>query len=605
VADAGTVVINLDANSVKLQREMDKADRATRRATERMRRQTVAEFKKMGKQAALFSAAVAGAMAVAVRSSVQFADSIGKTADKVGVGTDALQELRFAASQAGVAQSALDMGLQRFSRRVGEAVQGQGELVKTLEQYNIQLRNADGSTRAVEDILRDYADAVANAGSKQEQLRLAFKGFDSEGAALVNLLRGGADAINAYAQQARELGIVLEERLIRGAEETANKMDILNKALKVQVSAVVLENADAINTLVQSLIGLIPPLVNGTARLLEFFGILKQLPASVYEENIAILGQQLRQADADIEAANGRNKRAAQLRKQRLVRELREQEDLLKASRERTAQFYDQMKLPQIEVPDAPSITPPPPVAPVGTVGTDGEPTAAAAAALERYKNLQLEVQRALEDSRTPAEQFVDQMVRLAQLERAGLTTEAADRLRQEAAERFAASADAAEETVSKMTVFADQAARNMQDAFADFLFDPFEDGLKGMLKSFIDTLRRMAAEAAAAAIFNALPGGGVAGFIGGLFGGKRADGGPVTGGTPYLVGERGPELFVPGSSGSIVPNHAMGGDVVFNIDARGADAQLTRALPAILEGFGQRIKGDIAENMSRGRGLR
>jgi hypothetical protein len=39
-----------------------------------------------------------------------------------------------------------------------------------------------------------------------------------------------------------------------------------------------------------------------------------------------------------------------------------------------------------------------------------------------------------------------------------------------------------------------------------------------------------------------------------------RADGGPVTGGSPYIVGERGPELFVPSSSGSIVPNGAGGG---------------------------------------------
>ncbi len=39
-----------------------------------------------------------------------------------------------------------------------------------------------------------------------------------------------------------------------------------------------------------------------------------------------------------------------------------------------------------------------------------------------------------------------------------------------------------------------------------------------------------------------------------------RADGGPVSGNTPYIVGERGPELFVPAQSGSIVPNGAMGG---------------------------------------------
>jgi hypothetical protein len=45
-----------------------------------------------------------------------------------------------------------------------------------------------------------------------------------------------------------------------------------------------------------------------------------------------------------------------------------------------------------------------------------------------------------------------------------------------------------------------------------------------------------------------------------------RAAGGPVSSGSPYIVGEQGPELFVPSSSGSIVPNNKLGGDLVINI---------------------------------------
>jgi len=60
-------------------------------------------------------------------------------------------------------------------------------------------------------------------------------------------------------------------------------------------------------------------------------------------------------------------------------------------------------------------------------------------------------------------------------------------------------------------------------------------------------------------------------GDLGGLF---KADGGPVSGGSPYIVGEKGPELFVPKSSGNIVPNHAMGGSMVVNVDASGSSAE-------------------------------
>ena len=69
---------------------------------------------------------------------------------------------------------------------------------------------------------------------------------------------------------------------------------------------------------------------------------------------------------------------------------------------------------------------------------------------------------------------------------------------------------------------------------------------------------------------------GGTSGFFGKAFGySKRAAGGPVTGGTPYVVGEKGPELFVPGSSGNIVPNHEMGGaNIVVNVDASGSEVE-------------------------------
>ena len=54
------------------------------------------------------------------------------------------------------------------------------------------------------------------------------------------------------------------------------------------------------------------------------------------------------------------------------------------------------------------------------------------------------------------------------------------------------------------------------------------------------------------------------------------AKGGSVTGGKSYIVGERGPELFSPGVSGMITPNHALGGstNIVVNVDASGSNVQ-------------------------------
>ncbi len=75
---------------------------------------------------------------------------------------------------------------------------------------------------------------------------------------------------------------------------------------------------------------------------------------------------------------------------------------------------------------------------------------------------------------------------------------------------------------------------------------------------------------------FSSFFGAGGPSFSVGAFGGARAAGGPVASGSTYMVGERGPELFVPRSSGTIVPNHALSGttNVVVNVDASGSTVQ-------------------------------
>lgn len=63
-------------------------------------------------------------------------------------------------------------------------------------------------------------------------------------------------------------------------------------------------------------------------------------------------------------------------------------------------------------------------------------------------------------------------------------------------------------------------------------------------------------------------------------FSGFKASGGPVAGGSSYIVGEKGPELFTPGTSGSITPNSALGGGANITVNVNGGDPNsIVRAL--------------------------
>jgi hypothetical protein len=124
---------------------------------------------------------------------------------------------------------------------------------------------------------------------------------------------------------------------------------------------------------------------------------------------------------------------------------------------------------------------------------------------------------------------------------------------------------------------------KSVEQAFADFL--------NGLAEQLAQTAAQMIAQYIAIGIARKFAGiatggggegGGLAAFTGGFTGSAdpsarfgllptsnipfRANGGPVSGGSPYIVGEKGPELFVPGRSGSIVPNGAMAGETVVNI---------------------------------------
>ena len=129
--------------------------------------------------------------------------------------------------------------------------------------------------------------------------------------------------------------------------------------------------------------------------------------------------------------------------------------------------------------------------------------------------------------------------------------------------------------------------SRQIKDSFADSFKGIIEgtmtvtDAFRNMLNKIADYFLDTAAQLAAMQLQK-----GFLGLMSNIFpgltqsnlsvDGAKAAGGPVKGGGRYLVGERGPEIFSPGVSGTITPNHALGGEttVVVNVDASGTSVE-------------------------------
>ncbi len=149
---------------------------------------------------------------------------------------------------------------------------------------------------------------------------------------------------------------------------------------------------------------------------------------------------------------------------------------------------------------------------------------------------------------RTAQEQYNDEIERYGQLLKAGaIDQETFNRAVDASKDRLKKAAEQANDSNKMMENFAESAAQNIQSAFADFLFDPFDGGVKGMVSSFADALRRMAAEALAAQILGSFtkPGAdGKASVLGSLFASVLHSGGDAgrPGGATRAVS---PLLFV------------------------------------------------------------
>lgn len=545
------LVLRVDANINRYERQLNRMERQARTST----RNTERHFERMGRNinragmrfAGQFTAAIAAvaapaALARASMATLQYAQDLESASDRIGFSIERLQEYRFAADQNGIATRALDMGLQRFSRRVAEAAQGTGELLGTLEQYNIQLRNTDGSMRDINDIFRDYADAIQGADNQSEALRLAFKAFDSEGAALVEFLRGGSDALDTFGARAREAGVVLEEGLVRQGAEAQRTIDELKASVGADFNRAVLENAEGLERLAEALGAVAEFAVRAGAALGNTFEVLANMggPSLDGVSELSDLHARAAIIQAQLDSPGTDPQRRGMLTGQLAVIESRI------AQIEATQDEIDQREAQRrgVEAMHAPG----------GGRHTPSE---------QRTRNTTNLVEQAEREAKEREHRAAADERARAHAENLEAVEEEAERKRELELE---IARDAADAYLDALEQNREKFVRMFSDTMTDGVRAAFEGNLpeyaaRRMQEAFYDRLSQLF-ERLAGIIFDrgnqkGSTGGDLLSVLaGGVFGGGRNIGGNVNPGMAYTVGENGPETLVMGGArGTIIPS--------------------------------------------------
>lgn len=223
----------------------------------------------------------------------------------------------------------------------------------------------------------------------------------------------------------------------------------------------------------------------------------------------------------------------------------------------------------------------------------------------QRLHNERLrEAERIIERTRTETERYARELEDLNELHQMGYLD----------AEQYARGVDLIEAELNSVQF---DSLRQGIDSLSDAMAQAIVNG-ESMGDAIANAFKQMAAEYIANDIRSILGGlfglrgstaigGQGGGFFSAIFGGFRATGGPVSSGVPYVVGEQGPELFVPGASGQIVSNEnsraalSGGGGMTINVSQTFTggvtQADLARLLPVMEE----RTKQAVVESVQRG----
>lgn len=489
-------------------------------------------------------------IAKASQASAAWGARLVEQASVTGLAASRLDLLRRAFEANGASVAAVDSGFARFNRRLEFARQGLGEYARAFADLNLDpaaFNSTEEAMRAVIERLSELPDSARRGG-------IAFRLFGTAAQEFDVTLRDGLPALDAEIARQAQLGVVSEQAAKALKDLNQNFTDFAN-TLKIAVANAVAENKEEIDAIIQLLAAL------GKVAVREGAALARALsPASQRTD----YPEQAREVIAALEEMGAEVSNIERLRLEALAEKsiaevlFRLPPEELDALREaqrilRTVMDFEPQgpSLAQLGVPGHAEL----PSAP-GAIMVPVVPTIDTETLIESFG-------RSGEIAVMP---FLDGFARrMRNVESAQRLADAFGDPREEIGARIAGQLEARGTDLTPPAEDAEELERRMVEAAkrTQAAWDNVGNELSGLFADVFTATDKWAAALEnvlqlALQIGTHLLGGG---SFGSFFGfDTNQFGGPVSAGRPTLVGEAGPELFVPSAPGRIVRNDRLGG---------------------------------------------
>lgn len=502
--------------------------------------------------------AIGAAFVAAAKKTIDFADEIAKTADKVGLSTSALQELRVATDLAGISQSELDTALGALSKRLGELRLGTGALKTVLDKSNDSFGSVLSSTTSNEEAFRLIIRRLGSYTNAQDRAALAAAAFGRSAGIALSKLR--LEDLDQGIEQARKLGLIIDEDLLRNAEGIKDQFTLASRVIQTQFMEAMLRVMREVDfsTMAKDVADIAKNFIQGAINASKFFGVIER--SQIEKKTIEI--QKLDKQVDDLQkilSVGGRgginDKGTLALLQKATERSLTLREELQK--------LKEPINLPTV-------------IDPSGKKSQPAKPSIS----FPTEKELGIfKMEEFMDDVSAFTNDFEFEIEKTNQIIKSMAVNVDAEM-------HFAAASfqlpktpleelkEKAQDTFSAMQDIGVRAMGSLEDSIMGIIdgTKSAKEAFSDMATSILNDLIRMQTQKSITGPLSGFLNQGLGSLFGGgastgTFGGGFdlvsgfADGGVTSSRRPYMVGEKGPEMFVPNMTGRVVPNNALGGE--------------------------------------------
>lgn len=180
------------------------------------------------------------AMISMTKESASFADNIITLSMQTGQTTDQLQEFSYATELIDVSVDTLQGSLRKLTNNMQDTINGTGNAQASFEALGISVTNADGSMRSANDVFYETIDALGKVKNETERDAMSMDIFGRSAQDLNPLIIQGSDTLKAYADEAHNVGYVLDGEALSalGAVDDAyQRLQKTQEGVKNQLAA--------------------------------------------------------------------------------------------------------------------------------------------------------------------------------------------------------------------------------------------------------------------------------------------------------------------------------------------------------------------------------